>query len=424
MLIPFDAKGNTGRVLFNLKQDCYTVSLDEEVVYSFDAEGRLLTLWQGGRTYVRTLDNRLVAKWHKSNSPRSRKSVQCLDESDKSRVISGVCSAVQDLKRRLEDGELVLADESLEGGPAHQMVASILEKLGAWDLQRYQQEEFRFDSVYSPVSILPLDQYYSLVLQATVGCHWNRCTFCDFYRHVPFHIRTPQEFADHIRAVRNFMGDGLRLRRSIFLGDANALVTPQARLLQIFDLVNIEFPEISGNIPLEAGRRNLFQGIYSFLDVFTGEKKTMSDYRELKARNLKRVYVGVETGCDDLLKFLNKPATSAQAQEVISEIKQAGIHVGVIILIGVGGSRYSELHVLETTRILNALHLDGGDLIYFSPLWDFPGSEYSQRLAAIGIPELTGEEKRDQLEEMRSGLCSPDGDKPRIALYDIREFVY
>ena len=127
---------------------------------------------------------------------------------------------------------------------------------------------------------------------------------------------------------------------------------------------------------------------------------------------------------DRLLKSLNKPASSAQSLEVVSAIKEAGINVGVIILAGVGGSRFYEAHVLKTIELLNALHLGNGDLLYFSPLWDYPGGEYLRQTAEAGIRPLTEEEKRKQVAAIRSGLHFTEGRKPKFALYDIREFIY
>ena len=248
--------------------------------------------------------------------------------------------------------------------------------------------------------------------------------FCHFYRHAAFHIKTEEEFSRHAKAVKEFFGAGILMRRSIFLGDANALAIPQKKLVRIFDRVNQEFPTGGGGSKPGVNGGRSFQGIYSFIDSFTGDKKSAADFLELKKRNLRRVYVGVETGADELLKFLNKPATSERTGETIETIKEAGLGVGVIILIGAGGDRYFRLHVEETIRILNELPLGGEDMIYFSPLVESPLSEYARRARDAGIRSLTDEERREQLKAIRSALRFSGEKKPKVALYDIREFVY
>jgi len=424
MLISFESRKTARQVWLNQKQDSTTISLDEEIVYSFDLEGRLLSAWQDNQTYIRTLDNRIIKKWHEPSPMDTWKSIQELGELEIENVLGRVYRTARDLADQLESRELFLKGDPKERTKLQTAASQCLRQITTWDVARYKLDRLNFQKVYSPVSILPPDQYYALVLQATVGCHWNRCTFCDFYRDVRFHIRTAEEFLEHLKAVRAFIGEGIRLRKSIFLGDANALVTPQELLLVIFDLVQQEFPNTGGATPSTSHDSIFGRGIYSFLDVFTGEKKSLHDFQELKARNLKRVYVGIETGSDELLKFLNKPATSAQALEVVSAIKDSGINVGIIILAGVGGNRYFESHVLETADLLNALHLGRGDLVYFSPLWDNEGSEYLLRAAEAGIRPLTSEEKRSQVATIRSGLHFIEGQEPKFALYDIREFVY
>ena len=424
MLIPLEDHKTGRRVLVNITPDSFAVSSDDETVFTFDHEGRLLTAWQNNQTCVRTLDNRIVKKWTERSSPDSWKLIQELEETGRKSLFGEILQFVDDLTNRLNRGDFAPTGDSLNESQVRQAALGCLKRISTWTPSRYEEEKARFAAVYSPVSILPPDQYYSLVLQATVGCHWNRCTFCDFYRQVDFHIRTPEEFRTHIHTVKNFKGEGIRLRKSIFLGDANALVTPQDQLLAIFDLVHQEFPIVGSTLSGEPAGSGPFKGIYSFLDVFTGEKKSVSDFRDLKARGLKRLYVGIETGCDELLHFLNKPASTAQTLEVVSEIKEAGINVGVILLAGIGGNRYFERHVVGTTDLLNALQLNKGDLVYFSPLWDSPGPEYLQRSSEAGIRGLTDDEKRNQVSAIRSGLRFIEGQNPKIALYDIREFVY
>ena len=158
----------------------------------------------------------------------------------------------------------------------------------------------RFQSLYKPVSILPPDQYLALVLQATEGCSWNRCTFCGLYRDRTFRIHSPESFRAHCAGVRDFYGEGLSLRRGIFLADANALVMPQARLRQIFEIAQEIFALPEGPRP-----------VYSFVSAFDVARKSPEEWADLHALGLTRAYIGLETGDDDLLRFLNKPGSGA-----------------------------------------------------------------------------------------------------------------
>jgi radical SAM superfamily enzyme YgiQ (UPF0313 family) len=167
-----------------------------------------------------------------------------------------------------------------------------------------------------------------------------------------------------------------------------------------------------------------FTGINSFLDVFAGERKSEMDFRELKARHLRRVCLGVETGCDPLLAFLNKPASSMQALDLVARLKGAGLSLGLIVLMGAGGDRFADAHVEETAALIRRMPLGIDDIIYLSPLHASRDSEYADRTRQAGIRALTSLETEKQESQMRASLTSDQHPGPRLARYDIREFVY
>ena len=311
------------------------------------------------------------------------------------------------------------ADGREEEGERWQAARGALAVIAAWDWAALQADRARFHQVYRPVSILPPDQYLALVLQATEGCSHNACTFCDFYRGRPFRIKSLAEFQEHMTQVREFFGPSLALRKSIFLADANALVIPQPRLLALLDAVNESFP-IKGATRDSAA----FAGIYSFIDAFHVERKSVAQWAALAARGLRRAYIGMESGDDGLLRFLNKPGTVADAVEAVDRLKAAGVAVSVILLLGAGGDRYTASHVTGTIAALNAMPLGGGDLVYFSDFVALPDAEYGRRALAAGIRPLSQEEMRAQERDIRAGLhWAGASHPPQMSRYDIREFI-
>jgi radical SAM superfamily enzyme YgiQ (UPF0313 family) len=292
-------------------------------------------------------------------------------------------------------------------------VLAVLDAARHFDKQYSEQDIQSYHQVYRPVGILPPDQYMAVVLQVTEGCSFNTCTFCNFYRDRPFKIKRPDEFKEHALKVRDFLGRGLSLRRTIFLGDANALVTPMARLLPLFDSVHEVFDvEKMG-------------GIFAFLDGFSGEKKLVADYQLLREKGLKRVYVGMESGNADLLKFLKKPGKPEDVIHAVQTMKQAGIPVGVIVLLGAGGKQYAQGHVVDTIAALNAMDLDMDDIVYFSELIESEGMQYVKDAYQARLRPLSSEERIAQGDEIERRLVfSEEKGEPHISRYDIREFVY
>ncbi len=362
---------------------------DEAPSYSFDLAGRLIGAFAGGVNYRRGLDNRVLSKWAGPDDVRQRR---WLTPAEAQTFLAAAYGLADQVARASGDTRLAV--------------------LLGWDWPRLLDDAACFAEIYRPVSILPPDQYLALVIQATEGCSYNRCTFCDFYEGRPFRIKGADELRAHIAAVRDFFGPALSLRRSLFLADANALVAPMARLHAWLDVIDeaAVLPQAS---------------IYSFIDAFGVQRKTLSEWRELAGRGLRRVYIGMETGDDALLGWLHKPGTSGDVIEAVRLLKSAGIAASVIVMTGIGGRRFAEAHVAHSAAALNAMPLGKGDIIYFSPFIDHPGSEYGRLAAAEEIGPLNDAETAAQESAIRAHLRPPDpAQPPQISRYDIREFIY
>jgi hypothetical protein len=163
--------------------------------------------------------------------------------------------------------------------------------------------------------------------------------------------------------------------------------------------------------------------IHAFLDGFTGSRKTASEYAPLGMLGLKRVSIGMESGHDPLLTFVQKPSSAADIVATVTELKQAGIAVSVIVLVGLGGDRFAAGHVADTVALLNRLPLGSGDIVYFSTLSERANAPYADQIRAAGIRPLNDAELRAQRQAIveRLNFGSPG---PQIATYDIHEFIY
>jgi len=381
---------DVGQVTVRLRSQVINVLVgDRQPSYSFDLAGRLIGAYVGGRNYRRALDNRVLQKWPGPGKRRQR------------RWLSG------------EEARTLLTEAyELAGRAVAATGEPRLGVLSGWKWQALEADAARFAEVYRPVSILPPDQYLALVLQVTEGCSHNRCTFCDFYRDRPFRINSPDELRAHIAAVRGFFGPALGLRKTLFLADANALVAPMARLRAWFDVI-----QESKILPAA--------GIYSFLDAFDVQRKTEADWGELASLGLRRVYIGMETGDESLLRYLRKPGQAIDVVDAVSALKVAGISVSVIILTGIGGNRFAQAHVAGTVSALNAMPLGAGDIVYFSPFIDHQRSEYGRRAEEDGIHPVSEAEIAAQEVAIRAGFRVRDpANPPRCSRYDIREFIY
>jgi radical SAM superfamily enzyme YgiQ (UPF0313 family) len=265
------------------------------------------------------------------------------------------------------------------------------------------------------VAILPPDHYLALVVQATEGCSHNRCRFCSFYRDVPFRVKSPSQLDQHMDAIIRFLGAGISLRQSLFLGDANALVVEPSRLMENLERIRTRF---SG-----AGAPPGFhpRGIYSFVDSFHTGFDRPGVWREFARLGLSGVYLGVESGSDGLLQAMNKPTSCAATLAAVRVLKRAGLKVGVILMAGLGGEAWAERHRAETATLLARLPLDRRDLVYFSPYCE----DASPAAMDEFKPDLSEAGRVSQMASWKQAVArDPATARPRTAIYSLREYIY
>ncbi|MEZ0346898.1 MAG: radical SAM protein [Thermus sp.] len=354
-----------------LKPEATLLSLGDRVL-SFDREGRLYHYFRQGMTYKRALDGSLHLR-HREGVRRRRRLAP-------EEALGVYREALALAEAHLRDA--VRRREVLRWTPEALLDPGPYQRAYAW-----------------PISILPPDAYLAVVLQATTGCTWNRCTFCSFYQDRPFQKRSPKAFAEHVERVRELLGRGMLLRRGVFLADGNALALSEP-LLPLLEIVQRAFPG---------------EPVLGFLDLFSGLKKEASWWEGLRALGLRRVYVGLETGHAPLLALLGKPGHPREVVALVGALKRAGVAVGVILLVGAGGKPFAEAHFRDSLALLAELPLDRGDLVYLSPFQEDPSTPY----AALGLeplPEVEAELKAWAGALRRLGL--------RAGRYDIREFLY
>ena len=392
-----------GPVVARLSDRALTIGIGDDEVVSWDRAGRLFSIWTAGRTVRRGLNGRGLEKWRDA-ALRQRRTIE-----------GGAVDALVDHaadRARAVAAELSSRREPWTAAPSTSELdlPLVLDRAARFDATAARADAQRFSTIYGELGILPPDQYLATVVNATEGCTSNTCAFCELYSQ-PFRARTAAEFGGHLADVRAYLGDSLSLRsRSVFLGAANAVALSTARLLPMLQMIAETF----------ASHRPPVMG---FVDAASGARKSSSEYGELAAAGLARVYVGLESGHDPLLAFVRKPGTSDEAVGAVRAMKSAGIHVGVIVIVGLGGARFADAHVSGTVATLNDMGLGAGDLVYFSDLVEPHNGHYTALTASAAIRRLTPGELVAQRQRMRAGLAF-SGAPPKLATYDMREFVY
>ncbi len=177
----------------------------------------------------------------------------------------------------------------------------------------------------------------SLLIQITLGCTHNKCTFCDMFREKRFGIRKIEDIFNDIDGARKLFPHV----ESIFLIDGNVLALKTERLVKVIEKVRLTFPECS--------KIALYAGLNDF------RRKTIAQLTELKEAGLTIAYSGLESGDPEILKHVKKGLTPEQAIAGMEHAKAAGIDVLLSFIFGLGGKERSREHIVKTTRLLNLL---------------------------------------------------------------------
>ncbi len=185
--------------------------------------------------------------------------------------------------------------------------------------------------------IRPPSEANSILLQITVGCSRNKCTFCGAYKGKRFSIKSDEIIMEDIAFAANYC----KRQRRVFLCDGDALIVPQKKLLKILMEIKKQIPWIT-RVGAYANAKSL-------------KLKTLEDLKELKANGLGIVYMGLETGDDVTLKKINKGVTSKSMIQMGKKAKQAGIKLSITVLMGIAGRKRSKIHAEATGRVLSSI---------------------------------------------------------------------
>jgi radical SAM superfamily enzyme YgiQ (UPF0313 family) len=182
----------------------------------------------------------------------------------------------------------------------------------------------------------PPSEAHSLILPVTNGCSWNKCTFCEMYTapQKKFRARDEAEVLDEIRRC----GEQLIVQR-VFLADGDAMVLPTRRLLGILEAIAEHMPTVE-RVTSYCLPRNL-------------KRKSTEELRELREAGLAMLYVGAESGDDEVLERVNKGETFDSTADALLKAGEAGLKRSVMILNGLGGAALSEQHAINSARLMN-----------------------------------------------------------------------
>lgn len=212
-------------------------------------------------------------------------------------------------------------------------------------------------TVYRPPS-----EANSLLIQATIGCPHNKCSFCSMYKRSKFRIRSVEDIKEDLLAAHDYYGPYIE---SLFFPDGNTIIMKTDQLVEIFNYAKELFPTL---------KRITVYGSARFVN-----KKKLEDLQRLKEAGLSRIHTGMESGDDITLARIQKGTTAAEIIEAGLKLKKVGIDTSEYYLVGIGGKERWREHALESARVLSEFSPDFIRLRTFVPVRHTPlYEEYQQ----------------------------------------------
>ena len=233
---------------------------------------------------------------------------------------------------------------------------------------------------YEGIVYRPPSEAYSLIVQATIGCSHNKCTFCSMYKGKQFRIRKIDEILEDLIAGRQYY----KSVRRIFLADGDALIMKMEDLKKILKAIKTLFPECKR------------VAVYGSPKSILG--KTGEELKELRDLGLGIIYLGIESGSDLILKKINKGVSSSELIVAGKKVRESGISLSVTLISGIGGEEHSIEHARESAKIINEINPD-----------------------YVGLLTLLVEKGTELYGDVKNGKFQPL--KPREVLLETREFV-
>ena len=193
-----------------------------------------------------------------------------------------------------------------------------------------------FPIQYDEPLFRPPSEARSLIIQITLGCSWNKCSFCEMYTSKQFKARKEE---DVFKDIESFIPYATQIRR-IFLADGDPLVLSTERLLRILNKLKNTFPNL--------------QRVSTYASPSNLDRKSSDDLKALYNAGLTLLYVGIESGDSEVLEAIQKGETYETTIKGLNKSKAVGMNSSVMIINGVGGKEFTKQHAINSAKVLNA----------------------------------------------------------------------
>jgi hypothetical protein len=389
-------RSTSGDVTFaGLKRGAFSLYFGDEPYFHTDLEGRWQRAFIAGVHYRKALDGTIDAidrVREGANLVLRRRSPSFAEAADLDAAIRGMAL---DLIERVDAGRLdLLAPPAGVAAIAAEELRDLVERVARWDAAAWFAHRERYVATYGPLPFLPPDCHQSVVLQATLGDAGGRA-----FGGGPaaeHHVRAAPEFQEHAQRVAALWGRRVLQAKSLFVGGGDFLRRPAAEAAAYLEAAARVFPLVADAAPRRL--RDLpediphLDGLDAFLDDFAPPLPDRDGWRRLAGAHLRRVNLGVESGEPEIRGLYGKTWSEHDLRAAVADMKEAGIGVRVVALVGAGGVAMAERHAMATAELVDSLALGLGDLVYLVDTREVGDASLGGRVEPLDDPGVQAQQ--------------------------------
>ena len=399
--------GTPGDPIFaGFKQGAFSLYFGDAPIYHFDLEGRWQRAFIDGTHYLKGLDATAHAIDRVREGPNLVLKRRTLTSAEAGELDERVRSTAVELIAGLDAATLGRVEPaSPKADPlTSEELHAFLNRISSWDSTAWVAHCEQYQTVYGLLPYLPPECQNAVVLQATRG-HAADIAFGGASASQAY-TRSIAEFAQHTKDVAALWGRRLLQSRTLFLAGSDVLRQPVEKLADILGAIGETFPiepRAHGTMANRADEeeRPRFDGVHAFLDDFALPRPDRAGWRELAARGLVRISLGVESGDPEVRRNYQKHWADDELRATVADSKAAGIGVSVITLVGAGGVERAERHVERTVGLIESLDLAAGDFVFLLDEKEIGGPESVDE----GMISLRGQAWSAQQSRLKDALA-------------------
>lgn len=387
-------------IFAGFKQGAFSLYYGDGPIYHFDREGRWQRAFIHGIHYLKGLDNTIQAidrVREGANLVLKRRTLFFAEASD---LDASIRTTALDLLEALTAGALERVEPPAQvQSLTTEALCDFLERVVEWDATAWFAHREKYLATYGVLPFLPPDSQNSLTLQATLG-HADGIVFGGGAA-APYYQRTIEEFATHTREVVKLFGQRRLQYRNIFLAGSDVLRLPSETVTAYLETIARSALCAGAGESGEASEPSpRLEAVHAFLDNPAGPRPSVEEWRKYRQNQLRRVILGVESGDPTVRGLYRKAWANDDLIALVSDLKQADLAVGVMVLVDAGGAEHASSHLAATTELINALDLGKGDIVSLLDAHEFRDPDRS----TLNFTPLAGLRRTEQQAALKHAL--------------------